>query len=304
MTTVLLCGGTGLLGGAIARRLAQRDVTLRALVRPQSDAGPLRALGADIRAGDLTDRPSLDRAVEGVDVVVTTANAIGRILDGAKDLTIDAVDRGGNANLVHAAEAAGVQRFLFVSAAGINDAMAARAPFAAAKRQTERLVDASALPSVIVRPTAFQDFWLTPDSGIDPAKRRAAIFGRGRSPVNYVAVDDVAEACVRLALADAPPTVIELGGPEQLTRHQVVDAVERAYGTRFRRISVPRPVLAALARLMRPFNPATASVMGMALGMDIDGFAVDPAAWRQLGIEPRSMSEAIAALPGARTSSA
>jgi NADH dehydrogenase len=303
MTTVLLCGGTGHLGGAIARRLAERDVTLRALVRPQSEAGPLRALGADIRSGDLTDRGSLDRAVDGADVVVTTANAIGRILDGAKGLTIDAVDRRGNAHLLHAAEAAGVRRFVFVSAAGINDAMVARAPFAAAKQQAEQLVEASAVPSVIVRPTAFQDFWLTPASGIDPAKRRAVIFGRGKSLVSYIAVDDVAEACVRLALADAPPSVIELGGPEQLTRHQVVDAVERAYGTRFRRISVPRPVLAAAARLLRRIKPAMASVMGMALGMDIDGLAVDAAALRSLGIEPRPMTEAIAAMPGTRMSS-
>jgi|tagenome__1003787_1003787.scaffolds.fasta_scaffold20988520_1 uncharacterized protein YbjT (DUF2867 family) len=304
MTTVLLCGGTGLLGGEIARRLAQRDVTLRALVRPQSEAGPLRALRADIRAGDLTDGASLDRAVEGVDVVVTTVGAMRRILGGAKDLTIDAVDRDGNANLVHAAEAAGVRRFVFVSMAGLTDAVVARAPLAAAKRQTEELLRSSPMGSVIVRPAAFQEVWLGKDTGIDAAKRRAVIFGRGRSPANYIAVDDVAEACVRLALTDDPPSVIELGGPEELTRHQVVNAFERAYGVTFRRFSVPRPMLAVGYRALRRLQPATASVMGMSLSMDVDGLTVDAAPLRQLGIEPRTVTEAIAAMPGTRTASA
>ena len=43
MTDLLLVGGTGLLGGKIAERLAQRDVRFRALVRPQTDASRLES---------------------------------------------------------------------------------------------------------------------------------------------------------------------------------------------------------------------------------------------------------------------
>jgi hypothetical protein len=64
---VLLCGGT-----------------FRALVRPTPDAGPLRALGADVRTRDLSDRASLERALDGATVVVTTATAIGQTMDGAQ----------------------------------------------------------------------------------------------------------------------------------------------------------------------------------------------------------------------------
>jgi NADH dehydrogenase len=293
-----------MLGGAIARKLAEHGVDFRALVRPQSDAAALRELGADIRTGDLTDRASLDRAVAGATTVLTTVTAIRRILGGAKDVTIDAVDREGNANLVRAAEAAGVQRFVFVSVAGLDDALAARAPVIAAKQATEKLVQASTMRSVIVRPVAFLEVWLSPVTGIDAAKRRAVLFGRGRTPASYIAVDDVAEACVRLTLADDPPAEIELANAERLTRREVVDAFERAYGTRFRRISVPRPVLATGARLMRRVNPAMASVLGLSLSMDVDGLVVDAEPLRRLGIEPRSTTEAIAALPSQRTSSA
>src|SRR3712207_2174199 len=228
MADLLLVGGTGLLGGRIAERLAARDVPFRALVRPRTDASALEALGAEIVRGDLTDAPSLPAAVAGMRTVVTTANSIGRILDGAKDLTIESVDRKGSESLIKAAEAAAVQRFVFVSAAGLTPAMVARAPFAAAKKQTEQALQASAMRSVIVRPGAFQELWLSPTVGLLPHRRVTMIFGHGRTPDPYVAVDDVAEAVVRLALADDPPAEVDFSGPQRLTRHEVIDAFERA----------------------------------------------------------------------------
>ncbi len=76
---------------------------MRALVRPTSNAAALEALGIAVVRADLTDPPSLVPALDGVDTVVTTANAIGRLLAGDRSVSIDAVDRDGNAVLVHAA---------------------------------------------------------------------------------------------------------------------------------------------------------------------------------------------------------
>ena len=68
--------------------------------------------------GDLRDPSSLGPALAGIDTVVTTANAIGRILAGPTELTIADVDGQGTQNLIRAAEKTGVGRFVFVSAAG------------------------------------------------------------------------------------------------------------------------------------------------------------------------------------------
>lgn len=293
---MLLCGGTGDLGHRIAVRLAAHGVEFRALVRAGSDAAALRALGAHVVAGDLTDRASLDRALAGVQTVVTSANAMARLLEGRKDVSIAAVDHRGNENLVRGAVASGVERFLFVSMAGLTDEAARRAPFAAAKRHTEQLLEASTMRSIIVRPDRYQEIWLSPAVGIDPAKRRAVIFGRGRTPDTYVAADDVAEACVRLCLLDNPPAEIDFGGPERLTRHEVVDAFERGTGAHFRRFSVPRPLLAAGARMARSRKPEIASLMAMALAADIEAPAVSAEPLRNLGIEPRSALDHIAVL--------
>ena len=294
MSEIVLCGGTGDLGGRIAVRLAERRIPFRALVRPHSDTSVLRASGAELSVGDLTDPPGLERALAGARTVVTTANALGRSMAGARDVSIERVDRDGNAALVRAAEAAGVERFVFVSAQGMTDAMVDLVPFFAAKRATERLLQASSMRSVIVRPAAFQETWLGPASGIRPEKRLAVIHGRGRTPVPYVAEDDVAEACVRLATMDDPPGELDLGGPEALTRHEVVDALEHALGVRMRRIVVPRRALAFGARALRRRRPELASILGIALSMDV-GEEVGAEGLRTLGIEPRPASAHIAA---------
>lgn len=100
---ILVCGATGDLGGRIARLLVSEGRRVRALVRPATDATGLEDDGIQVIRGDLRDPASLDAAMAGVDTVITTANAIGRLLAGAKDLTIAAVDGEGNKHLIRAA---------------------------------------------------------------------------------------------------------------------------------------------------------------------------------------------------------
>jgi NADH dehydrogenase len=297
---LLVCGATGHLGGRIAARLAALGVPFRALVRPTGDPTALTRLGAEVVIGDLTDPASLVRAVTGVRAVITTANAVGRWRPGAKDVSIGRVDRDGNAALIRSAEAAGVERFVFVSALTGDDATVELVPLFAAKRATEELLQRSELRPVIVRPAAFQEVWLSPATGIRPDRRRAVILGRGHNPVPYVAQDDVAAACVRLATMADPPEAIDFGGPEALTRHQVVDAFERAVGARFRRVVVPRPVLVAGARALRRRVPELATGLGIAVSMDVSSFP-GPEPLQALGIQARPASDHIAALAAAST---
>lgn len=295
---ILLVGGTGDLGGRIASRLARRGVPMRALVRPASDASRLAAIGVEVVRGDLTDPSSLPPALDGVGTVVSTANSLARMLGGDRSVSIQAVDQAGNAALVRAAEQAGVDRFVFVSAAMVEEA-AALAPFAAAKQQTERLLRESRLHEVIVRPDKFQEVWLGPATGLDPSKRRAIVYGRGLMPERYVAEDDVAKLCAMLATEDDPPRVVAFGGPEALTRLEVVAAMERAYGVRMRRIHVPRGLLAVGARLAARPKPEAASLLGMALTADRVRGEWDDQPLRERGITPRSVSEAITSMAAA-----
>jgi uncharacterized protein YbjT (DUF2867 family) len=286
---ILLCGGTGDLGGRIARLLHQGGRSFRALVRPQTDGSGLAALGEVVR-GDLRSPESLPPALDRVVTVVTTANAMGRKLAGQKDISFDEVDLGGNANLIAAAETSEVSRFVFVSMAGLTPTATSLSPFAMAKWQTEERLRASPMETVVVRPDMFQEFHLSPAAGFDWPNGKVRIFGKGDAKAAYVALDDVAEAVVRLALAEEPPGLVEFGGPEKLTRNEAADLFERATGRSMRRSHVPRAVLRAGALVMRSIRPEMGSLMGMAYAADLEDATWSDEPLREMGIEPRSAS--------------
>ena len=75
---ILVVGATGLLGGLIAQQLTDSGQSVRALVRNESDGQRLAAAGAQATFGDLKNAESIRAACQGVDTVITTANAVGR----------------------------------------------------------------------------------------------------------------------------------------------------------------------------------------------------------------------------------
>ena len=288
---LLLVGATGNLGGRIARRLTANDLPFRALVRPSTDPGELVGTATEVVRGDLRDAASLRAAVEGIDTIIASAHSLDRIMAGRKDLSIRGVDRDGYGDLVSAATAAGVRRFVYVSFPGAI--LASGGPFAQAKLATEQLLQASPMEEVIVRPDAYQESWLSADRGFDWRSGRVTVFGRGVGQAAYVGMDDVAEAVVRLAAMPDPPRLVEFGGPESVTQNQVVQAFEEALGTPLRRRSVPRPVMRLGSVALRPIHPGLASVLGMCLALDLRAEAPDDHVLRGLGIQPRPVSDYI-----------
>ena len=286
---LLLCGASGELGGRVARRLSERGADLRVLARPgAAGTAAAAAPGAEVVAGDLRDAPSLDPAVRGVQTVVATATAMGRAL-GGEALDVRAVDGHGMLALVDAAERAGVERFVYVAYAGLSDEAARRYPLAAAKRAVERRLERSSMRTAILRPDQFQEIWLSPVTQFDWPHGRVVVFGHGETRTRYVAVDDVAEAVARVALAGDPPAMIEFGGPDALTRREAVALFEQVSGQEFRTRHVPRPVLTAGMRVLRRPRPHLASVMGLAYFADLADAAWTDAPLTELGITPRGV---------------
>jgi dihydroflavonol-4-reductase len=66
---VLLTGGSGFVGGALARHLVARGDEVTALVRRSSRTETLRSLGVRLAEGDLATGEGLDQALEGVELV-------------------------------------------------------------------------------------------------------------------------------------------------------------------------------------------------------------------------------------------
>jgi uncharacterized protein YbjT (DUF2867 family) len=289
---ILLCGATGDLGGRIARLLAERGLSVRALVRPSADASALEALGLEVVRGDFRDPASLARATEGAETVVTGVTAIGRMLAGSEGRDgLRAVDERGTIALVDAAERAGAARFVYVSAAGADESP--EVPIMRAKLAVEERLRASPLREAIVRPSAYFEIWLTPASQLDWNKGVLSIFGKGEARSAYVATEDAAEAVARLTVAADPPRVVTFGGPEAMTRNEVADLIEQAVGRPMKRRHLPRPVLRIARRALAPLKPELASLMGLGLAMDLRDEPWDEGPLRELGIEPARASDFI-----------
>ena len=144
--TILVTGATGHQGGAVAHSLLKRGKsTVLALVRDKNTpaAQALQQAGASLAEGNLNDRVSLDRAVEGVHGVFSVQG----LQDG-----MEAEIRQGKA-LADAAKAAGIQHFVYSSVGSAERHTGI--PHFDSKFQIEEHIRAIDLPHTILRPVFF-----------------------------------------------------------------------------------------------------------------------------------------------------
>jgi len=256
---VLVAGATGSLGGKIVDLLVAQGRPVRALVRPTSDPEKverLRALGAEIVVGDVEQPDTLGPAVAGADAVVTTASTFPR--DQRPD-AIDMVERGGTVNLVDAAAAAGVRRFVHVSLLETPTTY----PHQQAKVAAEEHVKAGGIEYAIVKPGLFADVWFSPIMGFDVEGGTVQIFGDGTARHSWICSGDVAEFVVWALDADeARNASLELGGPDDLSQLDVVELHEEQIGKRLERSYLPAEQLERMhAEGQTPLEVSLAGVM-------------------------------------------
>jgi uncharacterized protein YbjT (DUF2867 family) len=273
----------------VVRLLRERDQPVRCLVRPGSGASALEALGAEIVRGDLLDPESLRGACFGARTVVSTATAISRLLSGARQPSLAAVDDRGVGDLIAAAEEAGVERFLYVSYAGVEAGLGF--PIERAKLANEQRLRRSAPREVIVRPDGFQEVQLTPTARFDLARRTISILGRGDNRRRFVSREDVAALLVALALDPDPPALVEVRGPDALSANETAALAERLTDRTLKRRRMPRPLVRLAMRLLSRPKPALASIFGIGLLIDTQQATWDEQPLLQYGIRPRSIEQ-------------
>jgi len=180
---VLVTGATGRQGGATARELLARGWGVRALVRDPNSAAAQRLAkaGAELAQGDLEDRDSLARAVDGVYGVFSLQNYWG------KGVGYDGEVRQGR-NLAEAAATAGVQHFVQASIADCDKAPKVR--HFACKHVTEQRIDALGLPRTFLRSVFFMDNFNDPKVGRLMLPVLAGALKPGVK-LHMVAVDDI-----------------------------------------------------------------------------------------------------------------
>lgn len=269
-TRVLLIGGTGYVGDVMRRHLRDAGHAVTLLVRSSNrNADALRADGFEVVSGDATDAESLRRAVaEARPQVVINLVAIIREEGGA---TFEGLNYGASVHAIDAARAAGVTRFIQMSALGAHDDPAY--PYHFHKWRAEEYLRASGLEWTIFRPSIVfgpgeQAQFVTQLADLVRQAPVLPVVGDGRSRFQPVHLDDVADSFER-AVRDRSTIgeVYELGGAEVLTYEEILDECARVLGKQKRKVHVPVALMMPAAAVMGAVPFITAPVTTAQLKM-------------------------------------
>ena len=274
VSMILIVGVTGVLGRETARQLLAAGHRVRGMTRHPESATDLQKLGVEIVQGDLIDKPSLERACAGVDSVLASAHS----MMGTGKYKSEAVDDAGHRMLIDAAKAAGVKRFVYVSMQGAT--LNHTVDFIRNKAKAEAYLQSSGLSYTILRPPAFMEWHvhnLLGKSILDAGK--VTIFGEGNNPTNFMAGKDIAHNAV-LALTDPKLSgrILEMGGPDNLTKNQVAEMYGRFAGKTPKIAHVPPVMMRVMAPIVKPLNPVISRLMTASLWGDTTDQTFDPAA--------------------------
>lgn len=258
---VLITGANGFLGSALARRLVGQGHRVRGLVRPGSDAATLEGVGVERAPGDVTDPASVQRAVEGMEVVFHLAglrraperSAFFRVNAEGTRTVCDAMLRAGARRMVLAGSLAAVGPSRPDRPHVETDPLLPEEWYGESKAEAERIALGTAgLEVTVARPPRI----------LGPGDRENLVFfrlvkrgirleiGGGPRPLSVVDVDDVVE-CL-LVLAVRPEAVGEAfftPGPDQTSLEEIQELGARALGVTTRTLRLSPGRLRALAAM-------------------------------------------------------
>ncbi|MEO5334766.1 MAG: complex I NDUFA9 subunit family protein [Magnetococcus sp. YQC-5] len=241
--------------------------------------------------GDIADPKVVAAAMEGISQVI---HLVGILVETGLQ-TFQRVHVDGTRHLVEAAKQSGVTRFIYVSALGTR--ANAASSYHQTKWRAEEIIRTSQLNYTIFRPSVIfgpLDDFTNQFANMARFSPVVPILGKGVARMQPVWVEDVVHCLVR-TLNDPTTSgaTLEIGGNEQLSFNEVMDAILDVMGKRRMKIHLPFMLLTTqawfLERVMvRP--PLTVDQMIMARE---DNVLTKPFPWDHFAITPLSFREGI-----------
>jgi uncharacterized protein YbjT (DUF2867 family) len=244
---VLIVGATGTLGRQVARHALDRGYRVRCLVRNQTKAAFLKEWGAELVKGNLCDRNTLTPALEGIDAVIDVAAT--RATDS---LNIKQVDWEGKVNLIQAAVAAGIKRYVFFSI--LNAEKYPNVPLMEIKRCTELFLAESGLDYTILRPCGFMQ-GLISQYAIPILDDQSVWIAGDSTAIAYMNTQDIAKFAVRaLEVPETAKRTFPVVGPRAWTSEEIVALSEQLSNKQAKIFRVPLGLLRFVRRTTRFFK--------------------------------------------------
>ncbi len=221
---VLVTGGSGFVGQGIVRRLGQSGYKARILarsIRADRSDQPL----VEFRQGNVVDGQGVEAAMQGCTAVI---HLVG-IIRETRFQSFEQAHVQATENVLKAAAAAGIQRYIHMSASGTRERAASQ--YHQTKWRAEQMVRAANLNWTIFRPGLihgpdgeFTRMVMQWHAGKAPPFLFMPYFGGGLmgqraiARVQPIFIEDLAELFVRaLELPSTEKRTYEVGGPDQYT---------------------------------------------------------------------------------------
>jgi NADH dehydrogenase len=298
---ILVAGGTGFVGAAIVRELVRRDKKVAVLSR-HPDPERFAGLDVEFRQGDVTQPETLVTVMRGAEAIVGTQQFPNSPIENpGKGYTFEKIDAEGTENLVRAAKAAGVGRYVYLSGAG---ATPEGRHWFRAKWRAEAAVKESGLTYTIIRPSWVygpEDKSLNKFMNMSRFLPFVPLIGNaGKQQMQPVFVDDVARAVAdSLENPAANNQLFELGGPEVMSMSDVVRTALQVSGRKRLLLPAPAFVMKLVASIIQfaPGRPLTPDAVDF---ITHDALGNPTAIQRALGLRVTRLREALATYMGER----
>jgi NADH dehydrogenase len=289
-SVVTVIGGSGFIGRYVVEKLAHHGCLIRVAVRRPERALFLKTSG---EIGQITPLPVNIRDPQSIAAVVSGAQAVINlvgILYQSGPQRFDAVQAEGAGHVARAAQAAGVEKLVHLSAIGADPA--SPAAYARSKAAGEVDVRAAFPAATILRPSIVfgpEDQFFNRFARMAMVSPVLPLIG-GKTRFQPVYVGDVAEAVVAALLRpEAAGQLYELGGPRIYTFRALMQLMLRLIDRRRCLINLPFPLASLQGALLQmlPTPPLTLDQVRLLRRDNI----VDPQAKSlvDLDISPRSV---------------
>lgn len=291
-----LIGGSGFVGTHLVEKLIVDGHSPRLLLRPRANPRPAWVDRCETVPGEVADTAAVSAAVAGCEAVIYLIGILREF--PSQGITFEGLQFSGVERTLEASRAAGVGRFLLMSANGVKPD---GTPYQRTKFQAEEAVKTSGLRWTIFRPSVIfgppqgrMEFCTQLRQDIIDSPLPAPLFypgllptGAGAFQLAPVAIADVAQAFVRaLTRPETEGRTFDLCGPEPKSWKEILATIAAAVDKRKLMLPAPAIGVKTAAALFDRFYwfPISRDQLTMLMEGNV---CADASAYPLLGISPQ-----------------
>ena len=288
---IFIAGASGFVGGHLSEHLLKNGQRIKVLVRSAAAGERFSSKGIETIPGDITKPETLAGILSPDDMVI---HLVGIILE-KDDATFQRVHVEGTGNLVNEARRAGVRHFFYQSALGADKN--SWSGYLKTKAEAEEMVKDSGLPYTIFRPSLIIGPWDGFTRKILDMLKLSPVLpvpGDGQARFQPLYIKDWLK-CMDRVIADpgAHRSIYNLGGPQHLPYHEIVELMSEASGRKRPVFNIPMGLMRFGASVLSVVMSSPPVTMDQLRLLEQDNITDPDAVRKNFGFEPMSLKDAL-----------